>query len=77
MQHPRIIGISLSGKKDSGADIVPAEFCTVEPGQLYHHKIPESVTPAMVKFATQGPRDRLNKIVQGVSISPLVRPDRI
>lgn len=71
MQYPKIIGISLSGKKDSGADIVPAEFCTVERGQLYRHKIPEHVTPAMVKFATLRPRERLNKIVAGVSSRPL------
>ncbi len=67
MQYPKIIGISLSGRKDSGADIVPAEYGTVERGQLYRHKIPESVTPAIVKFATLRPRERLNKIIAGVS----------
>ncbi len=67
-QLPRIVGISLAGKKDSGADVVPAEFCMVEPGQLFRHKIPESATAQMVKFATMRPQERLDKIKRGVSI---------
>ena len=66
-QLPRIVGISLAGKKDSGADVVPAEFCIVEPGQLFRHKIPENATPLAVKFATMRPHERLEKIKRGVS----------
>lgn len=67
--HRRIVGISLSGAKGSGTqDVVPMELCNVEPGQLYKHKVPESVTPQMVKFSTMKPFDRLAKIVAGVRI---------
>lgn len=67
-QHPQIVGINLAGKKDGGAEVVLAEFCVVEPGQLFRHKIPESATAQMVRFATTRPLDRLEKIKNGVSI---------
>ncbi|KAG5653267.1 hypothetical protein H0H81_001427 [Sphagnurus paluster] len=65
LNYPNIIGVRLNGKKSPFPVIVPAELCTVLPGQLYRKKLPDHLTKAMVDFATTKPDDRLRQIVSG------------
>ncbi|KAG6854931.1 hypothetical protein C0991_009754 [Blastosporella zonata] len=65
--YPDIIGVLLSPKKSECPTVVPAEICTVLPGQLFKKKIPDHLTKAMVDFATVKPADRLRQIVTGDS----------
>ncbi|KDR81951.1 hypothetical protein GALMADRAFT_240289 [Galerina marginata CBS 339.88] len=66
LRYPRIVGVRLTGKNSPHQDVVPLELCTVEPGQLYRRRIPESCTSDMVKFSTMRPDDRLRKITDAV-----------
>ncbi|KAF7359373.1 Argonaute-like protein [Mycena sanguinolenta] len=50
--------------------IIPAELCSIIPGQLYKKKLPATATAAAVDFATQRPQDRLKSITGGRSGVP-------
>lgn len=67
LEHPTIIGVRLTGKNSPHQDVVPAELCEIEYGQLYRQKIPERFTSDMVRFSTMKPQQRLQKIMDGVS----------
>ncbi|KNZ75349.1 Protein argonaute-3 [Termitomyces sp. J132] len=69
IKYPNIIGVRLSSKKSGSPVVVPAEACTVLPGQLYKKKIPDHLTKAMVDFATVKPADRLRQITSGYANS--------
>ena len=66
VQHPDIIGINISGKRDPHPSVIPAELCQVIPGQLYKRKIPEYLTSKVVDFSKIKPQDRRRKIIQSV-----------
>ena len=57
MRHPTIFGVKLS-KNPKKLDVVPLQFCTIKPGQLYKKKLPEVYTSDMVRFATMKPYQR-------------------
>ncbi|KAF9486279.1 Piwi-domain-containing protein [Pholiota conissans] len=67
LQHPDIIGVRLTGKNSAFQDIVPAELCVVERGQLFRQKIPEEFTSEMVRFSTLKPQVRLEQITGAAS----------
>jgi eukaryotic translation initiation factor 2C len=58
-----MFGIRVGSKE---RDIVfPAEVCYVISGQLYKKKVPQELTPRVVKFAMRRPKERLQTIEQG------------
>ncbi|KAF8919662.1 Piwi domain-containing protein [Mucidula mucida] len=61
-RFPDAFGIVLSGKSAPRPSIVPAEFCTIQPGQIYKKKLPNHLTSEMVGFATISPDDRYRAI---------------
>ncbi|KAF5387039.1 hypothetical protein D9615_001654 [Tricholomella constricta] len=65
LKFPNIIGVRLSGKKATFPVVVPAELCTILPGQLYTKRLPDHLTKVMVDFATIKPNDRLRQIESG------------
>ncbi|KAF8188322.1 argonaute-like protein [Pholiota molesta] len=65
IEHPGIIGVRLTGKNAPHQDVVPAELCEIEYGQLYRQKLPEKFTPEMVQFSTMKPQIRMQKIMDG------------
>ncbi|KAF8968250.1 ribonuclease H-like domain-containing protein [Flammula alnicola] len=65
IELPQIVGVRLTGSKAAHQDIVPAELCEVEYGQLFKRKVPENITADMVKFSTIRPQERLKKITEG------------
>ncbi|KAF9049360.1 Piwi-domain-containing protein [Hymenopellis radicata] len=64
-RFPDAFGIVLSGKSAPRPSIVPAEFCSIQPGQLYKKKLPNHLTSEMVGFATISPDDRYRAITSG------------
>ncbi len=77
-RFPDAFGIVLSGKSAPRPSIVPAEFCTIQPGQIYKKKLPNHLTSEMVGFATISPDDRYRAITssggqQGRSLASPVR----
>ncbi|KAF9484944.1 argonaute-like protein [Pholiota conissans] len=65
LSQPQIFGVRLTGKHSQHRDVVPAELCDIELGQLYRQKLPENLTSEMVKFSTMKPHVRLQKIMEG------------
>ncbi|KAG6832694.1 hypothetical protein H0H92_012266 [Tricholoma furcatifolium] len=65
VRYPHVIGVRLTPKNADNPVVVPAELCTVLPGQLYRRKIPDHLTRDMVEFATVHPAERLRQIVSG------------
>ncbi|KAG6817094.1 hypothetical protein H0H87_012862 [Tephrocybe sp. NHM501043] len=65
IQYPHIIGVILTPRKTTFPTVVPAELCTILPGQFFKKKIPDHLTKAMVDFATVKPVDRLRQILSG------------
>ncbi|KAF9003115.1 Piwi-domain-containing protein [Hymenopellis radicata] len=64
-RFPDAFGIVLSGKFALRPSIVPAEFCSIQPGQLYKKKLPDHLARQMVGFATISPDDRYGAITGG------------
>lgn len=62
-----IIGVSFEKRNSERQNVVPAEFCIVEPGQICH-KIPDELRSNMVKFSAMKPGDRKRRIVKEVSL---------
>ena len=65
IEFPDVIGVQL-GSPDR-PNVVPAELCTIPPGQVYKAKLSEHLTDQARTFATKSPSDRLNIIINGVS----------
>ena len=66
----------LVGSKEK-AIVFPAEVCTVVEGQIYKKKVPQELTPQVVKFATSAPSDRLAAIQQsGGARAPVSKEGR-
>jgi hypothetical protein len=66
----------LVGSKEK-AIVFPAEVCTVVEGQIYKKKVPQELTPQVVKFATSPPGDRLAAIQQsGGARAPVSKEGR-
>jgi len=63
LRYPRIFGIRVGSKEKP--IVFPAEVCVVVDGQLYKKKVPQELTPKVVKFATRRPKERLQTIEQG------------
>ncbi|KAN0097521.1 Piwi domain containing protein [Tylopilus felleus] len=51
----------------SGA-LLPLELCTVPPGQIMRKQVPPEKTKDVLEFATKKPQDRLQSIVNGLSV---------
>ena len=63
LQSSRMFGIHISSKE---RDIVfPAKVCYVISGQLYKKKVPQELTPRVVKLSMRWPKERLQTIEQG------------
>ncbi|KAJ7702361.1 Piwi domain-containing protein [Mycena rosella] len=62
LAFPQTFGVRLSGKNAPFPVVVPAELCTVLPGQLYKKRLPTSTTKDVVDFATMNPKVRLQTI---------------
>jgi hypothetical protein len=67
LQFRNIIGVSFEKRHSERQNVVPAEFCSVEPGQICH-KIPDELRAGMVKFSAMKPGDRKRRIVKEVSL---------
>ncbi|RDB21168.1 Protein argonaute [Hypsizygus marmoreus] len=65
IKHPNAFGVRLTKPNAPFQVIVPAELCTIIPGQLYRKRIPDHLTKAVVDFATVKPNDRLRQIQTG------------
>lgn len=61
----------LSGLQLFGpfSQVIPAELCTIPPGQLYKKKLSQDQTKRMVTFATKRPQERLDFIKGGAGDS--------
>ncbi|PPQ67563.1 hypothetical protein CVT24_002843, partial [Panaeolus cyanescens] len=68
MQHPTIIGVRFSPKDSERQVIVPLELCEVERGQLYKKKLPDAVTPEVVKFASLRPAEKRDNIKRAINL---------
>jgi hypothetical protein len=66
LRHPDIIGVQL-GSTGQDAIVVPAEMCTIVPGQFYKKKLPQNLMEKTRDFATMRPEKRLDIIRQGLS----------
>ncbi|KAF7338648.1 Argonaute-like protein [Mycena venus] len=67
LKHSGTFGVCISGRSAPFPVIVPAELCTVIPGQLYKKRLPSSATATAVDFATQRPEDRFRTITGGTN----------
>ncbi|CAE6365294.1 unnamed protein product [Rhizoctonia solani] len=74
------LGINLSFPRytcvetGSGA-AYPIELCSIIPGQLMKRQIPPELISSMLAFSTKKPKERLNSIVAGHSVSSIkIRP---
>ncbi|KAH7929773.1 Piwi-domain-containing protein [Leucogyrophana mollusca] len=65
LRFPDIFGIQIGSKKEERAIVVPAELCTIVPGQQYKKKLGPEHTKEMVSFSTQKPHERLDMICGG------------
>ncbi|TBU46794.1 Piwi-domain-containing protein [Dichomitus squalens] len=61
VQYPRAVGVKI-GK----TAIFPAEFCEVQPGQIYRKQIPPRVQKEFLNIATQRPDVRFRAITEAV-----------
>ncbi|KAH9946209.1 Piwi domain-containing protein, partial [Epithele typhae] len=57
VRHPRAPGVRLGG-----TTIVPAEFCVVQPGQLYRKQLPPEATRKLLQTSAQKPPQRLEEL---------------
>jgi eukaryotic translation initiation factor 2C len=48
--------------------LLPLELCTVPPGQIMRKQVPPEKTKDVLDFATKKPQDRLQSIVNGLSV---------
>ncbi|KAI0703384.1 Piwi domain-containing protein [Cerioporus squamosus] len=55
--HPRIVGVMIGRSA-----IIPAEFCIIEPGQVYKRRLEPAVQNNFIRHATQRPEHRLDDI---------------
>ena len=69
VKHPDAPGVVL---KDDGKFkcVVPIEFCTIYPNQIFKLKVPEEFAPEMVAFASPDPTRRLHTITNAVCDFP-------
>jgi hypothetical protein len=65
VRYPRIPGVVLREKPT--LEVVPMEYCYVEPNQIYRKTLRENDTRAMVEFSTLLPKDKLKRIHDAVS----------
>jgi eukaryotic translation initiation factor 2C len=65
IRFPDIIGVQ-TGNVDRPA-IIPAELCSIPPGQIFKQKLSEQLMDKARTFATKKPQERLEIIRNGVS----------
>ncbi|KAJ7756861.1 argonaute-like protein [Mycena maculata] len=70
LKYPDSFGVRISGSNAPFAVVIPAELCTVLPGQLYKKRLPPAAMDSAVDFATLKPQDRLHVIAGGSSGLP-------
>jgi len=66
IRFPQIVGVSFERKGSDRQNVVPAELCEVEAGQICN-RIPDELRPDMVKFSAMKPNARKQRIVEEVS----------
>ncbi|RPD74278.1 Piwi-domain-containing protein [Lentinus tigrinus ALCF2SS1-7] len=62
VQHPEYVGVRIGQ-----TSIVPAEFCIVEPAQVYKRRLPADVQRKFIELAAQDPRRRRRDIEEAIS----------
>ncbi|KAJ3737315.1 ribonuclease H-like domain-containing protein [Lentinula guzmanii] len=67
VRHPNLVGVRLTKPGAEHQVILPLEVCNVVPGQFYRQRLPDHLTPEVVRFATLNPTERLNAITGGAS----------
>jgi eukaryotic translation initiation factor 2C len=65
IRYPRIFGVDF-GTPDK-PNIIPAELCSIPPGQIYKKKLSEQMMDKARSFATKKPQERIGIIKNGVS----------
>ncbi|KAG9317399.1 argonaute-like protein [Chiua virens] len=63
LRYPDIMCVEVG----SGA-LLPLELCTVPPGQIMRKQVPPEKTKDVLDFATKKPQDRLQSIINGLSV---------
>jgi len=66
IRFPQIVGVSFEKRNSDRQNVVPAELCEVEAGQICN-RIPDELRPDMVKFSAMKPNARKQRIVEEVS----------
>ncbi|KAL0956200.1 hypothetical protein HGRIS_002357 [Hohenbuehelia grisea] len=66
---PDIFGVVISSRNAPAPIIIPAEFCSIPPGQIYKGKLPEELVAsgAVLKFSEIRPAERLETIQRGLA----------
>ncbi|KAI0048173.1 Piwi-domain-containing protein [Auriscalpium vulgare] len=64
LQHPALFGIRIEGRR---ADILPAEVCFIEAGQMYKKHLTQAMTTKVREYSTRRPDVRLREIRTAVN----------
>ena len=71
IKFPQIFGVSFEKKGSDRQNVVPAELCEIEPGQICN-RIPDELRQDLVKFSALKPNIRKQRIVDEVCSKFLV-----
>ncbi|KAJ4464674.1 Piwi domain-containing protein [Lentinula edodes] len=62
LRYPNLVGVRLTKPGAEHQIILPLEVCNVISGQFYKQRLPDNLTPEVVRFATLNPAARLSAI---------------
>ncbi|KAJ4488415.1 Piwi domain-containing protein [Lentinula aciculospora] len=76
LHYPNLVGVRLTKPGADHQIVLPLEVCSVVSGQFYRQRLPDHLTPEVVRFATLNPAERLSAIAgrntQTIADSPIL-----